>query len=102
MIEADAGAAPMTAPTGCTANRSPVAGSAKKKKIIKLRMLTIFFLEIVWKMCDRNCVQIEISFILNNLNECCSRAIKSNNSQKQLDNSSLQALWLNSSVEISS
>ena len=35
-------------------------------------------------------------------NECCSRAIKSNNSQKQLDNSGLQALWLNSSVEISS
>ena len=30
------------------------------------------------------------------------RAIKSNNSQKQLDNSSLQALWLNSSVEINS
>ena len=35
-------------------------------------------------------------------NECCSRAIKSNNSQTQTDNSSLQALWLNSSLEISS
>ena len=35
-------------------------------------------------------------------NECCSRIMKSNNSQTQTDNSSLQALWLNSSVEISS
>ena len=35
-------------------------------------------------------------------NEFCSRAIKSNISIKQLNNSSLQALWLNSSVEISS
>jgi len=33
-------------------------------------------------------------------NECCSRAMKSNISQKHENNSSLQALWLNSSVEI--
>ena len=35
-------------------------------------------------------------------NECCSRAMKSNISQKHENNSSLQALWLNSSVEIRS
>ena len=46
------------------------------------------------------------SFVTNQFfevrNEFCSRAIKSNIPQEQLDNSSLQALWLNSSVEISS